>query len=777
MANYDFSTLNDRDLEELARDILSRKLNIDFQSFKPGPDKGIDLRYSTNNDENEIIVQVKHYLGSGLSTLKSELKTNELPKVILLNPKRYIFLTSLSLSPLDKEIIKSIFHPFILSTQDILGKNDLNNFLRNNPEVEESHFKLWLSSTAIFKRILKNGVSGRSEFHAEKIYKNIKLFVPNKTHSNAVKILNANNFILITGAPGIGKSTLANMLTYQLLAKDFELIYVREITEAENLILPGRKQVFYFDDFLGAITLDLKSSRNADSAIVNFIDRIKNDSKKKLILTCRTTLLNQAKQVSEKISDSKIDIAKHEVHIKDYRDIDKAKILYNHIYISQLSNEQKNVFFANSFYWKIIKHRYYNPRLIEYFTDKDRIEEDKPYNEIVTDFLDTPSLIWEKPFTKQLSLEAKILLSSLYSLGTRYVLLENRLQEAFHARIAYEVQYNNFTKQGNDYDYAIKETVGGFINRIKKSGSPLVEYSFFNPSVQDFLFSYFNKNKDEYLTLLKSAVSYEQFKERITTTHVKGAKQILFTEKKHLEQLFEIFISKVPDLTGYGDNDLNYVIILIRLFPWDSIKFLVLEKMSSLKLTTLGWSDRDNLIEILSYMAENKLTNCIHNLDSIILLLSKNMDYHSHIEAFAKLISKHSAYKTIIETAHKNDTKYYGEIQANINESWSKSIDLYIKQVYNLSSITTKIELIEVISKRKEEAKNITRSINIIDSPVIDNYEFDYDLQLDSNKASTSEGKVTIDNFEDSDDSINEIIEINRLFNSNEIHQWNDFPF
>ncbi|WP_410867374.1 restriction endonuclease, partial [Paraburkholderia sp. SIMBA_027] len=57
--NYNFSTLNDRDLEELTRDLLSKKLSIDFQSFKPGPDQGIDLRYSTFNDENEIVVQVK----------------------------------------------------------------------------------------------------------------------------------------------------------------------------------------------------------------------------------------------------------------------------------------------------------------------------------------------------------------------------------------------------------------------------------------------------------------------------------------------------------------------------------------------------------------------------------------------------------------------------------------------------------------------------------------------------------------------------------------------
>ena len=111
MANYDFSTLNDRDLEELTRDLLSKKLNVNFQSFKPGPDKGIDLRYSTINDENEIVVQVKHYLSSGISKLKQDLKNNEISKLASLNPKHYIFCTSLPLSPQDKQDIKSAVFP------------------------------------------------------------------------------------------------------------------------------------------------------------------------------------------------------------------------------------------------------------------------------------------------------------------------------------------------------------------------------------------------------------------------------------------------------------------------------------------------------------------------------------------------------------------------------------------------------------------------------------------------------------------------------------------
>lgn len=379
--NYDFSSINDKDLEELSRDILSKKMGVNFQSFRTGSDKGIDLRYSTINNENEIIVQVKHYLKSGISQLKNKLKNEELEKVFELNPKRYILVTSLPLSPQIKDEIKTTFDPFILSTDDILGQDDLNNFLRNHREIEENHFKLWFTSTTVLTRILKNGVKGRSEFVSSKIIERVKIFVPSITHKKSVEILNNRNFILITGAPGIGKTTLADMLTYQLLAQDFELIYVREIREAEEAFDPFKKQVFLFDDFLGAITLDLTSSRNVDSAIINFIDRIKCDKDKRLILTCRTTILNQAKEESEIINNSTIEVSNHEVKIQDYGNLEKAKILYNHLYFSNLSKELKSVFFKNYFYWKVIKHPNYNPRLIQFFTDIDHLERIKDYNE------------------------------------------------------------------------------------------------------------------------------------------------------------------------------------------------------------------------------------------------------------------------------------------------------------------------------------------------------------------------------------------------------------
>lgn len=543
MANYDFSTLNDRDLEELTRDLLSKKLNVNFQSFKPGPDKGIDLRYSTINDENEIVVQVKHYLSSGISKLKQDLKNNEISKLASLNPKHYIFCTSLPLSPQDKQDIKNIFSPYILTTSDVIGKEDLNKWLEDYPEIQERHFKLWLSSIDLIKRIVKNGVKGRSEFYKEKILKEITLYVPNKTHNNAVEALNNNHFILITGAPGIGKSTLANMLTYQLLAENFELIYVREITEAEAAYSPEKKQVFYFDDFLGGITLDLFSSKNADSAIVNFIERVRSDKYKRLILTCRTTILNQAKNISDKIQNSNIDISNYEVRIENYTDWDKARILYNHIYLSDLQDEQKLIYFQNDFHWKVIKHRFYNPRLIQGITNKNNIVDSEYSEKFILEILNDPKKIWEKPFNIQITQISRLLLLTMFSLGGGiYYITDERLKEAFNNRINYEAENNNYQRQGNEYNSALSELVGGFI--IRTIDKNTVRYSFLNPSIEDFIYEYFKNSNEEYLKLLYSSIFFEQFKYRIGTTIVEGEKRIDLSKKTSRKKLYEIFEEK-----------------------------------------------------------------------------------------------------------------------------------------------------------------------------------------------------------------------------------------
>lgn len=97
MVDYDFSTLNDKEFENLSIDLISKDKNKRFERFKVGKDGGIDGRFY-NGDGSEEVVQCKHYIKTGFKGLISSLKNksdkgiNEIDKVKKLNPSKYILL-------------------------------------------------------------------------------------------------------------------------------------------------------------------------------------------------------------------------------------------------------------------------------------------------------------------------------------------------------------------------------------------------------------------------------------------------------------------------------------------------------------------------------------------------------------------------------------------------------------------------------------------------------------------------------------------------------------
>jgi len=298
MNDYDFSTLNDKEFENLTIDLISRDRGKRFERFKAGRDGGIDGRYY-GEDEKEEIIQCKHYLKTGYNGLISSLKKknngkNEADKVKLLNPNRYIFVTSLPLSASNKKDIKEIFDPYIKSDSDIYGQEDLNDLLKNNSDIEENHYKLWISSTTVLQRIFNNAIKGRSEFLLDDIKDKIKYYVITENHNKAIEKLESSHTIIIAGEPGIGKTTLAEQISLNYIEKGFEFcVITRDISEAEAIFERDKKQIFYFDDFLGSNYLNALEA-HTDSHIMQFILRIKKDENKRFILTTRTNIMNQA---------------------------------------------------------------------------------------------------------------------------------------------------------------------------------------------------------------------------------------------------------------------------------------------------------------------------------------------------------------------------------------------------------------------------------------------------------------------------------------------------
>jgi hypothetical protein len=251
MPTYDFRSLSWLDFEDLTHSILEADLHIRLERFKPTADQGMDMRHWTA-DNGKVIAQAKHYVGSGYSKLLRALRLEEFHKVQRLQPARYVVVTSVPLSAADKDEIKAEMEPFILSTGDIYGAHDVNSALTRHAQVERANYKLWISSTEVLQQVLHAAEAWQSTATMNSIQRKLPLFVQNQVFPRALELLGERRTLIITGSPGIGKTTMAELLLYDYVSKGYEPVVIEgEISEAKKMPRRDRPQVFYFDDFLG----------------------------------------------------------------------------------------------------------------------------------------------------------------------------------------------------------------------------------------------------------------------------------------------------------------------------------------------------------------------------------------------------------------------------------------------------------------------------------------------------------------------------------------------
>src|SRR5436305_1904274 len=200
MARYDFTSLSSQDFEELVRDLLQAEWKVALRAFKSGRDKGIDLRYSPANGR-KIIIQCKHFVGSGFNKLLAHLISSERPKIERLNPARYVVVTSVALSPANKDEIVRALSPFVINAADVIGAGDLEGLLSKHPDVERANFKLWLTSTSVIERVLHNAEICHTEFAIGRIRRKLPLFVQSNAFRRAMALLDQSRVAVISGAP------------------------------------------------------------------------------------------------------------------------------------------------------------------------------------------------------------------------------------------------------------------------------------------------------------------------------------------------------------------------------------------------------------------------------------------------------------------------------------------------------------------------------------------------------------------------------------------------
>ena len=723
MSDYTFETLNDKEFEVLTVDLLAKEFDTHIERFKSGRDGGVDGRFFEGNIGNGVVIlQCKHWLKSGIKALIAECKKVEAAKVKVLNPSRYIFVTSLALSAKNKKDIYQTFSPYIKCESDIFGKEDLNSLLNKHSEVERQHYKLWLAGTNVLQSILSNDVLGRSSFELEVIQEFLPKYVRTENHKKAFKKLEELGSIIINGEPGIGKTTLAKQMCFEYASRGYQLVVVHEsIVEAEQLYNTELKQIFYFDDFLGSNFLTAIDAKQ-DSHIVSFMKRVSKDSLKRFILTTRSNILNQGKRLSEKFEQGNLDRNEYEIKIQSITEFDRAEILYNHIYFSDLSEDFIHQIYVDRRYRSIISHKNFNPRLIEFITDAIKVEKEanpESYWDYIQKSLDNPKDIWRGMIQTQISdldrhiVIAIVLNGSPVSEEQMVELLTNLKESGLDTTSEYPIVSN-----------IMRGLVGSVLNRnINKGGQ--VTYSLFNPSIADFVISEYFDRADYVAKLVsclrtKNALSNIERLTKSTDTRLEFNKLLVKLFQSELESSLapSLYSIQLIELTNELECDLLRMVKKLLDYYTDDL----FEEFGLYSVKVLIMALEYDFISSDDFYIKEVVTKALENfefsfLDSITELIQNS----NHEDELVKIFKKEVVYSICMEiTNWAIDSFQFDNIYCE-SELDTSEIESYVEQVLSdlnygidfddaeFDEVINSLDLDAVITNNREIAEDNDR--------------------------------------------------------------------
>ena len=528
-----FSNLNDVEFEYLCKDIMSKKLNVELQRFTTGRDGGIDLTDSLTG--KNIIIQVKYYRKTSFSVFFSSIK-KELSKVKELNPKSYFICCSLEFTPQNKKQIYDIFSNYMDSEYNIISLIEINDFLdmEENQDILKKHYKLWVESTNVFQKVINNNIFIDCDYLLYDIKENKNLFVKTAAYNKAISCLEKNNVLMILGNPGSGKTITSKMIVLYYASMGYSVRYSTDGLDISGLKKsisrnPETKEIIFLDDCFGQAYFNMKET--SENELIALIKYIKYNNNKILVMNSRITIYKEVQSNSDNIVkclDFK-DFRIYRIDMNNIKMIDKAKILYNHLYSKNLDQDYFNSIRKDKNYWHILKHVNYSPRIIEYVTNKSTLDSKniKPENyfRFIINNLNNPKKIWENEYERRLKKEDRIFLTTLYSFSEVMVSKE-LLEKGFIYRISNE---SDIDESINVFNQSLQRLNESMIKLIDKNGQLYI--SVLNPSVNDFLRNYIQNNRLEKDKIIKNSISIEQYKR-------------LMTEECYLIKIQELFESK-----------------------------------------------------------------------------------------------------------------------------------------------------------------------------------------------------------------------------------------
>ena len=381
---------------------------------------------------------------------------------------------------------------------------------------------------------------------------------------------------------------------------------------------------------------------------------------KRFILTSRSTVLNQGKRLSDLFRVENIDRNEYELNIKDLTRFEKAKILYNHVWFSELEPQFVDELYIDKRYKKVIDNKNYNPRLISFITDAHKVANIEPdkYWGYIEDTLENPADIWGHVYDNQLDEHSRILVR-LVAFNAKSI-EENDLKNAF---LNY-AENTHLSAGVAEFNLSIKLAVGAVLNRMITSGRDDATYDLFNPALGDYLLARYREDEN---------ILYDVFSALYTHDSLENIKSLL-DNRVIDDAIVKTVLSRILSyhLARKDHNYSSYIVKLVFLTISNvNLKPVEIEKLKpwfvQLDFDLINPSEVGILFDSIKLAIDHKVVSQTEiKLDDLFgSLVNNDLDHDDYV----------SIDKLLVSLDDKFRDEYMPQLKLLIIDYWEDMID------------------------------------------------------------------------------------------------------
>jgi hypothetical protein len=374
--------------EELCQALLKTNVGLGLEAWGNSGDHGKDayfdgpLRFPRKDQEREgpFVFQAKFVANANspgarprtalMNAVRSERRriSTRLAKGQWSKARQYVLLTNVPLTSELRRAVTDEIHKVLPGIGvHVQGFRDLGAMLDDAPQIRMSYPQI-LGLRDLRLLLREQGLAGlvnRSRFSMDLAVSKARVFVRTDAYVRARSGLDRHHFVVLTGAPEVGKTTIARMLALGALTDGWEVYECRKPRDLFDAYVADSRQVFIADDAFGSTEFRPDQAHEWGDEMERILHAL--DAKHLLIWTSRPAILNAALDRMHLQGEGEAfpDTSAVKVDVSRLSELERALMIYRHARDANLPEAARDL--IRQLARQIVSHEHFTPQRIALF--------------------------------------------------------------------------------------------------------------------------------------------------------------------------------------------------------------------------------------------------------------------------------------------------------------------------------------------------------------------------------------------------------------------------